>query len=548
MKWTIRTRLIALGSLGIALLLAVGATGWWTLRTAITANEVIAVHAQAARNHLEMDMMHDAIHSDVLAAITATDAASVREQRQNLTDHIEWLHKFEGRNEALVLEPALAQGIRELRPEFERYTHLGTQVLDRLVQGNRAGAQALYPEFMAQFERIEPMAEKLSEAIEHENETDQAALARTTTTGQIVMVVMSLLAALVLLVVAGRVTTSIVQPLSAMGRVMDEVADGDLETRTRATTDDELGHLGRAIDRAVESMAHALSGIARNAEAVAGSASSLERVSEDLNRSADETSTRSQQASAAAEEVDASVRLVANSSQQMSTSIREVSQGTHEAVTVGATAMRVAGEANQTIRQLGESSEQIDNVVRVISSIAEQTNILALNAEIEAARAGEAGRGFSVVANEVKDLAKETARATEDIAKRVSAIRSDSRAAVQAIGEITRIIERIEATQNQIADNMKEQSGGIAEISRGMSEASIGTAEIAQNITAVAAVAERGAASAQETRRAAELLAAQAAELQGQVGAFRFSDRAEGAGPARGAARTGRDSGLRRAA
>lgn len=548
MKWTIRTRLIALGTLGIVLLLAVGATGWWTLHTAIVANDVITVHAQAARNHLEMDMMHDAIHSDVLATVTATDMATVREQRQNLTDHVEWLRKFEARNEALVLEPEITEGIRALRPEFENYAALANEIVELQLRGERARVQALYPRFTEQFERIEPIAEKLSETIEHENEADQKALQRTTNVGQIVMVAISLLAALTLLVVANRVTRSIVEPLSSMGRVMDAVAGGDLDARTQLVREDELGRLGHSIDRAVESMARALVGIARNAEAVAGSAASLERVSEDLNRSADETSTRSQQASAAAEEVDASVRMVANSSQQMTTSIREVSQGTHEAVTVGATAMRVAGEANTTIRQLGESSEQIDNVVRVISSIAEQTNILALNAEIEAARAGEAGRGFSVVANEVKDLAKETARATEDIARRVSAIRSDSRAAVQAIGEITQIIERIGATQNHIADNMKEQAAGITEISRGMNEASVGTAEIANNITAVAAVAERGAASAQETRRAAELLATQAAELQDQVGAFRFSDRGEGAGPARGAARTPRDSGLRRAA
>jgi len=211
----------------------------------------------------------------------------------------------------------------------------------------------------------------------------------------------------------------------------------------------------------------------------------------------------------------------------------DVAQNAHEAAAVAATAVRVAGEANATIRQLGESSEQIDNVIRVINSIAEQTNILALNAEIEAARAGEAGKGFAVVANEVKELAKETARATEDIGRRVSAIRGDSRAAVAAISEIGKIIEQISSTQSAIAASVQQQSAATAEITRNMGEAARGTDEIAATISSVARATENTSAAARETQKAASELAMMATELQRTVSQFRFGMRTVPGGKAR---------------
>jgi methyl-accepting chemotaxis protein len=197
---------------------------------------------------------------------------------------------------------------------------------------------------------------------------------------------------------------------------------------------------------------------------------------------------------------------------------------------VAATAVRVASEANATIRQLGESSEQIDNVVRAINLIAEQTNILALNAEIEAARAGEAGRGFAVVANEVKELAKETARATEDIGRRVSAIRGDGLAAVSAISEIGTIIAQISSTQSAIAASVQQQSAATAEITRNMGEAARGTDEIAVTVSSVARATESTSAAALETQRAASELAMMAVELQRTVAQFRFGGRSTVAG------------------
>ena len=161
-------------------------------------------------------------------------------------------------------------------------------------------------------------------------------------------------------------------------------------------------------------------------------------------------------------------------------------------------------------------------MVKVITSIAEQTNLLALNATIEAARAGEAGKGFAVVASEVKDLAQETARATEDISRRVQAIQADTGGAVVAIEEISRVIARISDFQTTIASAVEEQTATTAEMSRSVSEAANGSSEIAQNITGVAEAARLTTEGVQQSQEATGELARMSAELTSLVSTFRY--------------------------
>jgi methyl-accepting chemotaxis protein len=258
--------------------------------------------------------------------------------------------------------------------------------------------------------------------------------------------------------------------------------------------------------------------ISRNARALATASDQVSAVSQQMTASAEETAAQAGVVSAASEQVSKNVETVATATEEMSSSIREIAKNANEAARVATSAVRVAETTNATVAKLGESSAEIGKVIKVITSIAQQTNLLALNATIEAARAGEAGKGFAVVANEVKELAKETAKATEDISQKIEAIQADTRGAVSAIEEIGLIINQISDIQNTIASAVEEQTATTNEISRNVAEGARGSAEIARNITGVAAAAQDTTDGAGKMLSAAAELSRMGIELQKLVG------------------------------
>ena len=259
-----------------------------------------------------------------------------------------------------------------------------------------------------------------------------------------------------------------------------------------------------------------------NANSMASAAQELTAVSQSLAANAEQTSNQANVVSAASEQVSKNVQTVSTSAEEMSASIKEIAKNAGEAAKIATAAVKVAENTNVTVNKLGESSTEIGNVIKTITSIAQQTNLLALNATIEAARAGEAGKGFAVVANEVKELAKETARATEDIGQKIEAIQTGTKGAVQAIVEITSIISQISDISNTIASAVEEQTATTNEITRNVSEAAKGTTEIAQNIVGVATAAKSTTSGASDTQRSASDLSRMASELQKLVGQFKY--------------------------
>ncbi len=240
--------------------------------------------------------------------------------------------------------------------------------------------------------------------------------------------------------------------------------------------------------------------------ALAASSEELTQVSTQMGASAEETSVQANVVSAASEQVSRNVQTVATGTEEMTASIREISKSANESARITKSAVSIAQATNVTVSELGDSSAEIGKIVKVITSIAQQTNLLALNATIEAARAGEAGKGFAVVANEVKELAKETAKATEDISQKIEAIQGNTKNAVRAIGEISGVINQIFDISNTIAGAVEEQTATTNEISRNVQEAARGASEIASNILGVATAAKETSNAANETQQTASQL------------------------------------------
>ena len=272
--------------------------------------------------------------------------------------------------------------------------------------------------------------------------------------------------------------------------------------------------IARRMNRATERQARLVHGIIDNTHALASSSEELTSVSQQMSAAAEQTTAQANLVSAAAEQVSGNARMVSGSIDNLVTSIHEIAKSAQDAAAVARRAVEMAGTTSTTMDALGRSSSEIGAVVKVITSIAEQTNLLALNATIEAARAGEAGKGFAVVANEVKELARETAKATEDIGGRIESMQHDTSRAVAAIAEIGTVIGRIDELQTRIAAAVEEQSATTGEISRNIVEATTGTGEIAENIVQVAQAAQSTAEGASNTQVSSQELARMAQALQ----------------------------------
>ncbi|MDO8106017.1 methyl-accepting chemotaxis protein [Isoptericola sp. b441] len=316
--------------------------------------------------------------------------------------------------------------------------------------------------------------------------------------------------------------TTISRGVVAMATSLEALGRGDLTVSVEVRSRDELAAMSRSLTSAQASLRALLGAVARSTDAVTGAASTLSGSTRSIVTDAESTCARAGDAAGHAGSVAETVRAVVDDAARMRSSVDAIARDAAEAAAVAARAMQVAEATNVRVARLGTSSGEIGEVVRVITQIAEQTNLLALNATIEAARAGEAGRGFAVVAGEVKELAGQTARATEDIADRVATIQADTGSAVAAITEITAIIGGIDRLQGSIATAVEQQALDAAAITAGVSDAAGGCGAIADGIGDVARAARTTNRTAGHADEAVDGLRRLAEELARDVGRFRF--------------------------
>ncbi|GAA0221753.1 hypothetical protein GCM10009539_03730 [Cryptosporangium japonicum] len=408
---------------------------------------------------------------------------------------------------------------------FTTYTALANNILFKEPLPASVPAPANTAAMNAEFARVEKAFGVTLTALNNLEAEDSAAYATDSHNAVVgartmiaIVLVVGLLAAMALAVVISR---AIISRLNHVQEVLDGVANGDLTRQARVDSGDEVGKMAQAVNRAIDSIRQTVSALSSSARTLADSSQQLTASAEAISGTAADTSAQTSVLASAAEDVSRSVQTVSAGTEEMGSAIREISQSANDAAGVASRAVDAAAQTNATVAKLGESSVEIGNVVKVITSIAEQTNLLALNATIEAARAGEAGKGFAVVANEVKDLAQETAQATENISKRVEAIQADTDSAVAAIEQISGIIAQINDYQMTIASAVEEQTATTNEMSRSIMEASTGSTSIADNIASVAAAAQTTSTTVGETQRSAEELSRMSSELQALVSRFR---------------------------
>ena len=282
----------------------------------------------------------------------------------------------------------------------------------------------------------------------------------------------------------------IADPKNLPHRAVISVGPETLNLLVGAIIDDNGKYLGPMVTwDVVTDKVELVRNLAKASDDLALAANNVLNISSNLSASAEETSAQSNTASIASEEVNAGVQAVAQNMEQMVDAIKQITKTTSEAASMTNEAMGMAKNTNQIINKLGDSSMDIGNVIKVISSIAQQTNLLALNATIEAARAGEAGKGFAVVANEVKELANQTAKATNEIIKKIETIQTDSKNAIHAISEISDAIDKVNGFTSNIAAAVEEQAATTNEVTRVVTESAIGVKQINENISQVSIAA-----------------------------------------------------------
>lgn len=282
-----------------------------------------------------------------------------------------------------------------------------------------------------------------------------------------------------------------------------------------APVTDEMGRVQKIVMIAtdVTEQRNMMTSIEETSAALASASAELTATATQMSHTAEKTSSESKNASASAEEVSVGVQTVAANIEEMIASIKEISRSTSESSQMAKMTLTKAQESNATITKLGISSQEVGDVIKVISSIAQQTNLLALNATIEAARAGEAGRGFAVVANEVKELAKQTAKATDDITHKISAIQNDTKGAVEAISGISQAVEKLNGISGIIAAAVEEQTATTNEISRVVIQAKKGVDNIADTVKSVSNAATESHISSGQTLAASQGLSELAERL-----------------------------------
>ena len=523
-RMTVGRKLTVLAATGVAVALAIGVVTFVSLSTVRSASDLRVVLNKANSVLIDLDMQE----SNIQIAERDNLLASTDVTRKSAADSFAAMQKVVAADwsvlQALALPDTIRGGVGSLHTDYDAYVSAVTAEMSVLgaidpaspraaiaLTAETARANAMEQKILA----VRDLAQKRVDAARTASDQAMTTLKTTIT----ITIVLGLAALIGISLVVSR---SITHPLHRMVSALGRVAERDLTVVVAVTSRDEIGQMATALAAALTAMREAIGTVAETSSALAGASEELTAVATQLGGAAEETTAQAGTVSVAAEEVSANVTTMSAATDEMTASINEIARSASTAAGVATGAVTTARETSGAVERLGQASTEIGDILKVINSIAEQTNLLALNATIESARAGEAGKGFAVVAGEVKDLAQETAKATEDISRKTSAIQATTGDVAEAIGRIGAVVNQINELQTTIAAAVEEQSVTASEISRNVGQIATGSGDIARNISEVAAAAGATAQGAGMTQQSATQLSGLATRVDTLVRSFRY--------------------------